>query len=295
MMGRSDFFKYVKRAFLVNWNLLALGGATVAAFISGSPDVALPLVAAGELVYLVGLATHGRFQKAIDAEEHKLSKQSSIAVTQAKMKEMVNALSERDRIHFENLKNQCVALREIARRVKGPILKGASEFDGLQISGINRLLWIYLKLLFSKQAIEHFFDTINQNEIQEAIDKATRRLETLGPTDDDSENDKRRRASLEDQVKTSTLRLENYERARDNYEFIKDELDRLSAKIAGLAEMAVNRQDPNYITSEVDIVSASVANSEQAMNELSFLTGLSSHEEEPPAILDDRISVEIVE
>jgi len=295
MAGRGDFFKYLKKAFLVNWNLLAVGGATVAAFISGQPDVALPLIAAGELVYLMGLAANGRFQKAVDAEEHKLKKQSNLAATQAKMVEMLGSLSDADRMHFEKLRNQCAALRQIASRVKEHAGAGVSAYDGMQLGGINRLLWIYLKLLYSKQALEHFFVTIDQNEIQNAIHRAQSRLDELGPTDDDSENDRRRRASLEDQVNTSTLRLKNYQRARENYEFIKDELDRLSAKIASLAEMAVNRQDPNFITSEVDSVSASVASSEQAMSELSFLTGISAPDEEAPALLDDEITEELAD
>ena len=37
---------------MYRWNLLFLGGAAAAAVISGHPDVALPLVAAGEIAYL---------------------------------------------------------------------------------------------------------------------------------------------------------------------------------------------------------------------------------------------------
>ena len=82
------------------------------------------------------------------------------------------------------------------------------------------------------------------------------------------------------------LRLENHKKALENYEFIKDELLRLSTKIAGLAELSVNRQDPDFITSEVDSVAASVQTSEQAMSELEFLTGFGAADEPTPALLD---------
>src|SRR5262245_64022473 len=67
---KAGLFRYLKEAFLFRWNLLLLGGASVAAIISGHPDVALPLVAAAEITYLAGLATLPRFQAAIDARAH---------------------------------------------------------------------------------------------------------------------------------------------------------------------------------------------------------------------------------
>ena len=62
---------------------------------------------------------------------------------------------------------------------------------------------------------------------------------------------------------------------------------RLSTKIAGLSELSINRQDPNFITSEVDSVAASVQTSEQAMSELDFLTGFGREDEPTPDLLDD--------
>ena len=65
---KAGWLRYLKEAFTYRWNLLIFGGATAAAVISGRPDVALPLVAAGELAYLAGLTTLPRFQAAIDAK-----------------------------------------------------------------------------------------------------------------------------------------------------------------------------------------------------------------------------------
>ena len=54
-----------------------------------------------------------------------------------------------------------------------------------------------------------------------------------------------------------------------------------------LAERSINRQDPKFISSEVDSVSASVEQTEKAMSELEFLTGLESHDESPPELLEE--------
>ena len=120
--------------------------------------------------------------------------------------------------------------------------------------------------------------------IEADLKHAQQRLSTLS-TDEASPTEQRRRASLEDQIRTAQLRLDNYRRARDNSEFIKDELARLSSKIAGLAEMAVAKQDPDAITAEVDSVSRSVESSEKAMSELDFLTPWAPEEEAPPDLL----------
>jgi hypothetical protein len=152
---------------------------------------------------------------------------------------------------------------------------------------MNHLLWIYLKLLYSKNAVERFFATTSPASIDKDIAHAKERLESLGPTDNDSPTDAKRRASLEDHLKTCEMRLENFQRAKDNYEFIQDELGRLSAKIAALAEMAVARQDSNFISDEVDSVSKSVEAGEKAMSELDFLTGWSHLDEAAPNLLSE--------
>ena len=60
------------------------------------------------------------------------------------------------------------------------------------------------------------------------------------------------------------------------------EIDRLENKIRSLSEMAVNRQEPEYISSQVDSVAASMLQTEQTMNELKFVTGLDPAGEEAP-------------
>jgi hypothetical protein len=82
------------------------------------------------------------------------------------------------------------------------------------------------------------------------------------------------------------LRLDNFGRARKNAEFVSIELDRIEGKIQALAEMAVNRQDPDFLSSQVDSAAESMRQTEKAVSELQHLTGLGEQLEEPPAILE---------
>jgi len=54
--------KYIKKAFVNQWNLLIFAGGMGFAALSGRPDIAIPLVLAGEVAYLGLLGTHPKFQ-----------------------------------------------------------------------------------------------------------------------------------------------------------------------------------------------------------------------------------------
>jgi hypothetical protein len=282
----NSFFKYLGRAFVVPWNLLAFGVAAVAGAISGYPEVVLPLVTAGELVYLAGLATNQKFQSAIDAADHKAARLAQAQSAGLRAARMLEALPPTDRIRFERLRDQCIELRRIAASLRGD---GApvDVIDDMQGSGMNRLLWIHLKLLYTKGSIERFFETIDEGEIERELERAQQRIDSLGPPADDTQNEQRQRASLEDHLQTQQARLDNYRRAKENHEYILVELERLSSKISSLAELAINRQDPDFITHEVDSVSDSVRSSEKAIGELEFLTGITgTADEAPPELID---------
>ncbi len=62
---KAGILRYLKEAFTFRWNLLFLGGATVTAALV-SPDILLPLVAAGELAFLAALTAVPHFQAAIE-------------------------------------------------------------------------------------------------------------------------------------------------------------------------------------------------------------------------------------
>ena len=101
------------------------------------------------------------------------------------------------------------------------------------------------------------------------------------PAAADDDQQQRVRKALEDNLQTSRDRLANLQRARDNFDLVKLEIDRLENKIRSLSELAVNRQEPDYISGQVDQVAASMLETEKTMNELQFVTGLDTVDEAP--------------
>jgi hypothetical protein len=83
--------KYIKKAFLYHWNLLGVATGAAVAFISGYPDVVLPVIAALELIYLAGLSSNPRFQDAVIAAERK-NEETIRSSTNTKLNKILTAL-----------------------------------------------------------------------------------------------------------------------------------------------------------------------------------------------------------
>jgi hypothetical protein len=287
MIKKAGFINYLKRAFLQHWNLLIFGGGAVAGFISGQADIVLPLVAAGELVYLAGLSTHPKFQAYVDAQSHR---EAQGQVDGGMLQRLFNMLDPRSRARFEELRHRFRNLQALAQGLRSTSV--VSGVESMQNEGINRLLWVFLKLLYSKQSLERFLSRTDEPKINQSVKEIELKIEKLGPAEEDTEVETKMRKTLEDTLQSARLRLENLAKAKQNYEFILLELDRIDSKITSIAEMAVNRQDPGFITSEVDGVSATMEQTEKTMNELQFLTGLGESDIAPPTLIDEKLEIQ---
>ena len=276
---------YLKEAFFFRWNLLLFLGATAAAAIAPMPDVLLPLVAAGELTYLTGLVSIPRFRAAIDAKTHASRAAAGRTATAEppppSLVAMLGGLPADARARFERLHARCLEMRGIAAGVRGAADVHAGTAEEIRTPGLDRLLWLFLRLLVSKTALDRFLQTMNEGEL-------SAKLAGLRKNHEAAENagDQRIARSLVDSIAMAELRLDNYGRAKKNADFVSVELDRIEGKIQALAEIAVNRQDPDFLSSQVDSAAESMRQTEKAVSELQHLTGLADQLEEPPAILE---------
>ena len=281
----AGMVSYLKEAVLFRWNLLLLLGAAAAAMISPVPAVLLPLVAAGELAYLTGLVSIPRFRAAIDAKVHAASRAGDgIPATvppPLPLVAMLGGLPVEARSRFERLHARCLEMRGIAAGVRGAAGDHAGTAEEIRTPGLDRLLWLFLRLLLSKTALDRFLHTINEAELSAKVGELRQGLQAAQGAGDD-----RIVRSLQDSIAMAELRLDNHGRARKNADFVSVELDRIEGKIQALAEMAVNRQDPDFLSSQVDSAADSMRQTEKAVSELQHLTGLADELEEPPAILE---------
>jgi hypothetical protein len=194
---------------------------------------------------------------------------------------MLGGLPSEARTRFERLHARCVEMRGIAAGVRGAAGDPRGAAEEIRTPGLDRLLWLFLRLLLSKTALDRFLKTMNEQEITTRLDELRKNVATAQAAGDD-----RVVRSLQDSIAMSELRLDNYGRAKKNADFVTIELDRIEGKIQALAETAVNRQDPDFLSSQVDSAAESMRQTEKAVSELQHLTGLADQLEEPPAILE---------
>jgi hypothetical protein len=234
---------------------------------------------------LTGLVSLPRFRAAIDAKIHAMTAGSREA-DPAKppplpLVSMLGGLPASSRTRFERLHARCLEMRGIAAGVRGAagVQNGAAE--DMRTPGLDRLLWLFLRLLLSKTALDRFLETMNEQELSTKLESLRKNFAAA-----QAGGDERVVRSLQDSVAMGELRLDNYARAKKNAEFVSIELDRIEGKIQALAEMSVNRQDPDFLTSQVDSAAESMRQTEKAVSELQHLTGLADELQEPPAILE---------
>ena len=279
------FGEYLKTAFLNRWNLLCFLGSAGFAILSGRPDIVLPIILAGEIGYIGLLGSHPKFQAYVDAQAAKAQRDETSHASQQTLQQIIRSLPADLMQRFQTLRNQCLELRQIALDLRRPGMAAADvPLDQLQLSGLDRLLWIHLRLLYTQYALAKFFKRTSADEIEKGIQNLEQQIKRL-PTDDQDSRLQRVRAALQDNLETSRHRLANLHKAQENYQLIELEIDRLENKIRSLSEMAVNRQEPEFISSEVDQVASSMLDTERTMNELQFATGLNAMDAEPPQLL----------
>ena len=129
-----------------------------------------------------------------------------------------------------------------------------------------------------------------KNTSEEQIRADIKRLETrLAQTTMPvvGDQDQRVLKAVQDNLQTVRDRLTNLLKARDNLELVKLEIDRLENKIQSLSELAVNRQEPNFISGQVDQVATSMLETEKTMNDLQFVTGLDTIDDAPELLRGD--------
>jgi hypothetical protein len=281
--------KYIKKAFLFHWNLLAFLGGMGFAVLSGHPDVALPLVLAAEAAYLGFVGSHPRFQRFVDAQDHKIARAEADAEAVERLKKSLPPAQLR---RFQALRDRCLALRQIADQLRDPT--GADpirSLDELQLSDLDRLLWIYLRMLYTQHMLERFFESTSGDQIQAEIRRLEDRIRRLEKEPESTNRARGRiRQSLEANLETCHSRLSNLMKAKENHELLQAEIENLETKIQSITELAINRGDAAAITGQVEQISQGLMRTEQTINDLGFATGVESFDLTVPTILSREVA-----
>lgn len=272
---RGGLTQYLWKAFTRPWNLLLVLGASAAAAMTPAPDVLIPLIVAGEALYLGALVSLPRFRQAIDAQEAERTRAETRANAPS-MNQLLTGLRVEGQRRFNDLRRRCLEMRSIARAAR-PVALGETD---AWTPALDRLLYGFLRLLGQETSLLRFLQSTTAAELTKRLDDLKKKAEAAKGT-----SDERMIHSLEESIAIAEQRLDNYQKAVKNADFAALELDRVEAKIQALIELAANRQDPDFLSDQVDAAAESMNHTEAALNQLQQVTGVTELDE-VPAIMD---------
>lgn len=291
MAGTAGFGAYLAAAIFSPWNFLFLAAGTTfvagvasGAFLSGYPGTALLLLGAVEVGLVTIAAASPRFQRAVDARMAQSEEERARQALTLRFNKLFYGLDPQAQERFQKLKARCESLRDVHTGADERDGEGLEKIAEAQRQNVDRLLWVYLKLLHTQATLDGILKAAESGEIERLEAETQRRLRELSADDPEGLNAKKRR-SLEDTLQSAAARRGNLKKARDNSEFVALELERIGSKLAALAEMAANRHDAAGMTREVDEAASSVESTEQAMSDLQSFTGFTEDDLRAPRIL----------
>jgi hypothetical protein len=230
-----------------------------------------------ELAYLGILATSGRFQRLIDA--------TYLGQTTKNRREMVNDLVSQlgpDGLkRYRALEARCRAILEQQSR-GGAIPTGVET----QAEGLSRLLWVYLRLLLTRDAIEKIVrEAAEGHEDSDRIEVRVRALEAQLKEQTLTEELRR---SLAGQMEILQQRLEKRKEAHDKLAFLDAELTRIQEQVELVREQAVLAASPEALSQRIDQITTTLGGTNQWIREQQQIYGAVEDllAEPPPLSLD---------
>jgi hypothetical protein len=255
-MARPGIFEYFKEAFKVPYNVILVSGGLLAGLVSLQPLVVWPLVAALEIVYLLTLSHHPRFQNLVRARREGRRTAGTAEVAER----LAGSLDAERRERFEQVRGRCEELQS-SLTVAGaggeePLL--GDILEGTQAESVNKLLWVFLRTLAFEQAVEAFCAAVPRRQITEQLARAEAELART----DLSET---MRAAHADNVEVLRKRLDNLQRAEENLESLRARLVRIENSVLLIQEQALTRRDPGFIEAEVKAATAGLTSMEEML------------------------------
>jgi hypothetical protein len=214
-----------------------------------------------ELGYLWLLGSNGRFQRFVDASKELQARQQ----WQAKIDSLVRQLNSDDQKKYRALEQRC-------RTILEQQFHDEASSAGLQIQGVGlgRLLWVYLRLLWTRQAIYRIIHGSDGTEDESAgLNERIAGLQAQlrEPLSEDL------RKSLTGQIEILQQRLERRREAGHKLVFLDAELTRIQEQVELVREQAAISADPEVLSQRIDQITTTLGGTAQWISDQQKIYG----------------------
>lgn len=257
----------LKRSFTWHWHLLGLGAGVAVAVLSGAPLLFLPFLAAAEISYLGFLGLNPRFQKVLKGQA---TQPPPLPADPAlRFQQLMEFLSPADARRFTTLRQRCSELLNLRRSMGTKDgLSGSDDFRG---ESLDRMLWLFLKLLHQRSGLERFLGSTQLAPIEAELKSAADQLSSAQARDAAAKLlESRLVTSIRERVLTIQERIDNHRKATESLELVTAEIDKTEQQITHLCEVGMTTDDSAALSVQVDSISASLQSSEEIFSQASF-------------------------
>jgi len=204
-----------------------------------------------ELAYLGWLSNNPRFQQLVTGGRL----QDAQRQWQAKLYESIRQLPSEDQQRYRALEARC---REILENQARNALPSAGLDD--QSTSLGRLVWIYLRLLLTRESIRKMMQEASRSpeetHMQQRIESLQRQLQEPSISDE-------LRKSFTAQIDILKQRQEKKREAAEKLAFLDAELARIREQVELLREQAVLATDPQVVSERIDQVTTTLGGTNQ--------------------------------
>ena len=252
---KPTFWDYVRAAFnarpmgmFIPPNWIGLG---VFGFL-GLLNPGFWIIALGlELAYLARVATDARFQKVVDGKRLLAERRQ----WEDRLNELVRQLPPQDQQRYRALEQRCGSILE--QQLRQTTLPPGIEEQG---EGLGRLVWLYLRLLLTRESIEKIVKESASREdparMEERIGRLQIQLKELAGSDE-------LRKSLMGQIEILQQRLGKRREAAEKLTFLDAELTRIELQVELLREQALLSTDPESLSQRIDQITTTLGGTSQ--------------------------------
>jgi DNA repair exonuclease SbcCD ATPase subunit len=186
-------------------------------------------------------------------------------------------LNPDDQQHYRVLETRCRALLQQQLQINTPTQGLEAQGEGL-----GRLLWVYLRLLLTRQAINRVIRGSSvASEGAASLDERIAGLQARlnEPLTDDL------RKSLTGQIEILQQRLERRREAKQKLAFLDAELTRIQEQVELVREQAVLTADSETLSQRIDQITTTLGSTAQWISDQQKLYGaVEDLMSEPPAL-----------
>ena len=257
----------LRRSFSWHWHLLGLGAGVTVAVLSGTPLFFLPFLAAAEIGYFGFLGLNPRFQNVLKGQ--KPAPPPLPVDPRQRFQQLMAFLNLADAERFKSLRQRCSELLELRRSLATK--DDLTGVDHFRSESLDRMLWLFLKLLHQRSGLERFLQATHLDLIETELKSAQAQLVTAQARDTAAALPESRLAtSIHERIVTIQERIDNHHKASEGLELVTAEIDKTEQQITHLCEVGMTTGDSAGLSVQIDSISASLQSSEKIFSQTSF-------------------------